>query len=239
MRKITNFVLHHRRLVLVGWLLLTIIGMVSAGPASEALDQRFSVPGREGWDTNEKIVKTYGNGGENAPLLAVVKLPEGTAATSPAVRAQLRGLEGTVSKALPGGRVAGYGSTGDKAFVSGDGRVAFVYAFTPRADEPFGGNPDAEKAVRKALIGQEVAGAPVNLTGYDALFEASGEDSGGTGVLLEAVIGGLGALLVLIFVFGSALAFVPLMLAISSVLTTFLLLWALTTVTEVSPVVQF
>jgi putative drug exporter of the RND superfamily len=239
MHKITGFVLRHRRLVLAAWLILTLIGLVSAGPASKALDQRFSVPGREGWDTNEKIVRTYGNGGENAPLVAVVKLPEGTTATSPAVRGQLRGLERTVGTALPGGRVAGYGTTGDKAFVSGDGRVAFVYAFTPRTDEPFGGNPDAEKAVRKALTGERVAGAPVNLTGYDALFEASGEDSGGTGVLLEAVIGGLGALLVLVFVFGSALAFVPIALAISSVLTTFLLLWALTTVTEVSPVVQF
>jgi RND superfamily putative drug exporter len=239
MRKITDFVLRHRRLVLVGWLVLTIVGMAAAGPASKALDQRFSVPGREGWDTNELIVKTYGNGGENPPLLAVVKLPEGTTATTPAVRSELRGLEGTVRKALPGGRVAGYGSTGDKAFVSSDGRVAFVYAFTPRTNEPFGGNPDAEKAVRKALKGASVAGAPVNLTGYDALFQASGEGSGGTGVLLEAVVGGLGALLVLVFVFGSALAFVPIVLAISSVLTTFLLLWALTTITEVSPVVQF
>jgi putative drug exporter of the RND superfamily len=239
MRKITDFVLHHRRLVLLGWALLTIIGMIAAGPASQALDQRFSVPGREGWDTNEKIIRTYGNGGENAPLIAVTKLPEGTTATTPAVRADLRGLEGTVRKALPGGRVAGYGSTGDKAFVSGDGKVAFVYAFTPRSDSPFGGNPDAEKDVRKALDGARVAGAPVHLTGYDALYEASGEDSGGTGVLLEAVIGGFGALLVLVFVFGSALAFVPLLLAISSVLTTFLLLWGLTTITEVSPVVQF
>src|SRR4051812_31942589 len=125
MRKITSFVLHHRKLVIVGWLILTVIGMVSAGPASEALDQRFSVPGREGWDTNEKIVKTYGNGGENAPLIAVVKLPEGKTATTPAVRAQLRGLEGTVRTALPGGRVAGYGSTGDRAFTSQNGDVAF------------------------------------------------------------------------------------------------------------------
>src|SRR4051794_9831081 len=175
MRKITDFVLHHRRLVLLGWLILTIIGMAAAGPASKALDQRFSVPGREGWDTNEQIVRTYGNGGENPPLLAVVKLPAGTTATSPAVRSELRGLEGKVRKSLPGGRVAGYGSTGDSAFVSKDGRVAFVYAFTPRTNEPFGGNPDAEKAVRKALKGATVAGADVHLTGYDALFQASGE----------------------------------------------------------------
>ncbi|MGH2839554.1 MAG: MMPL family transporter, partial [Solirubrobacteraceae bacterium] len=61
----------------------------------------------------------------------------------------------------------------------------------------------------------------------------------GTGVLLEAVLGGVGALLVLIFVFGSWLALVPLAMAISSVLVSFLLLWGLTTITDVSPIVQF
>jgi RND superfamily putative drug exporter len=239
MRKINDFVLHHRRLVLLGWLILTIIGFAAAGPASKALDQRFSVPGREGWDTNEQILRTYGSGGESAPLVAVVKLPEGTTASAPAVRAQLRALEDKVDGGSRGLRVAGYGSTGDRAFVSKDGRTTFVYAFTPRSDNAFGGNPDAEKAVRKALVGVQVAGQPVHLTGYDALFDASGEDSGGTGVLLEAVLGGLGALIVLVFVFGSALAFVPLLMAISSVLVTFLLLWGLTAITEVSPVVQF
>jgi putative drug exporter of the RND superfamily len=44
---------------------------------------------------------------------------------------------------------------------------------------------------------------------------------------------------VLLFVFGSALAFVPLGMAISSVLVSFLLLWGLTAITEVSPIVQF
>jgi putative drug exporter of the RND superfamily len=64
----------------------------------------------------------------------------------------------------------------------------------------------------------------VHLTGFDALFEDSGADDEGPGVLLEAVLGGAGALAVLTFVFASFLALVPLLMAIASIMTTFLLL---------------
>ena len=55
-----------------------------------------------------------------------------------------------------------------------------------------------------------MAGQPVRVTGFDALAKDSG-DSDGPGVLVEALIGGFGALLVLIFVFASVLAVVPLL----------------------------
>ena len=53
------------------------------------------------------------------------------------------------------------------------------------------------------------------------------------------MIGGVGALLVLAFVFGSVLAVVPLVMAIVSIMTTFVPLLALTQVTSVSPIVGF
>ena len=83
-----------------------------------------------------------------------------------------------------------------------------------------------------------VAGAPVHVTGFDALSVQSGGGEG-PGVLVEALLGGVGALLVLAFVFASFLALVPIMMAIVSILTTFLVVWGLTTITEVSPIVQF
>ena len=79
----------------------------------------------------------------------------------------------------------------------------------------------------------------MHLTGFDALADDSGSDSDGPGVLLEAVLGGFGALIVLTFVFASFLAFVPLMTAVVSIMTTFLLLLGLTEITDVSPIVQF
>jgi putative drug exporter of the RND superfamily len=58
-------------------------------------------------------------------------------------------------------------------------------------------------------------------------------------VLVEAVLGAAGALLVLGFVFASLLAVVPLVMAFVSIMTTFLLLLGLTELTAVSPIVQF
>ena len=98
MRPLTDFVLRHKRLVALAWVVLTLVGMAAAGPASEALDQKFSVPGREGWDTSQEILKVYGTGGETLPLVPVVKLPEGKTVDSPGVRAQLLKIEATAKK---------------------------------------------------------------------------------------------------------------------------------------------
>jgi putative drug exporter of the RND superfamily len=239
MKQLTRFVLRHKRLVAAGWILLTLVGMAAAGPASEALDQRFSVPDREGWETSQQILRTYGNGGENPPMVPVVKLPQGKTVNSPGVRAELRKLERTARKAVPGSRIAGFGSTGDKGFISRDGSTAFVYLFPPLAEDPFSGNVDRQRDLREAMGKVTVAGAPVRLTGYDALYDSSGTADEGPGVLLEALIGGVGALVVLVFVFGSWLALVPLAMAICSILVSFLLLFGLTQITEVSPIVQF
>jgi RND superfamily putative drug exporter len=239
MQQLTRRVLRHKRLVVAAWIALTLIGMAAAGPASEALDQRFSVPGREGWDASQEILAIYGNGGETLPFVPVVTLPEGTTASSPEVRSKLRELERVGREAVPGSRVAGYGSTGDEAFLSEDGRTAFAYVFPGRSDDPFGANVDAARDLEAAVEKVDVGGSPVLVTGYDTLYDSSGEGEEGPGVLLEAVIGGFGALIVLVFVFGSPLALVPLGMAICSILVSFLLLYGLTTVTEVSPVVQF
>jgi putative drug exporter of the RND superfamily len=239
MGRLTEAVLRHKRIVALAWLVLTLVGMAAAGPASEALDQRFSVPGREGWDASQEILRVYGNGGETLPFVAVAKLPEGRTVDSPGVRAELTRVEEIARKSVPRSRIAGFGSTGDRTFVSEDGRTAFVYVFPGRSDDPFGANVDSMRDYRDALKGKTVAGAPVLLTGYDALFDSSGEGAEGPGLLLEAVIGGVGALLVLVFVFGSWLAVVPLAMAIASVLVSFLLLYGLTTITEISPIVQF
>jgi RND superfamily putative drug exporter len=124
-------------------------------------------------------------------------------------------------------------------FVSKDGRTTFMVAYPPPdPNQPFGDNPNAARKASSALAGATVAGAPVHLTGFDALSVQSGGGNG-PGVLVEALLGGFGALLVLAFVFGSFLALVPLMMAVVSILTSFLLVWGLTAVTEVSPIVQF
>jgi RND superfamily putative drug exporter len=240
MASLTRWVLAHKRLVVVFWVLVTLVGMASAGSATKALKQKFSVPGKEGWVTNQQIGRHFhGTGGNNSPLLPVVTLPAGTSVDSPRVLGELRAVEARLERALPGSRVASYASTKSKTFLSKDGRTTFILAY-PRPDpkEAFNNNPKAAKAATRALKGIAVAGAPVHVTGYDALSVQSGGGEG-PGVLVEALLGGFGALLVLAFVFASFLALVPIMMAIASIMTTFLVVWGLTTITDVSPIVQF
>jgi RND superfamily putative drug exporter len=240
MESLTRRVLAHKRIVVVFWVALTLVGMASAGSATKALKQKFSVPGKEGWVTNEQIARDFhGTGGNNSPLLPVVTLPAGQSVNSPRVLDELRAVEARLRRALPGSRVASYATTKSRAFLSKDGRTTFILDY-PRPDpkEAFNNNPEAAKAATRALKGATVAGAPVHVTGFDALSVQSGGGEG-PGVLVEALLGGFGALLVLAFVFASFLAIVPIMMAIVSILTTFLVVWGLTTITEVSPIVQF
>src|SRR4051794_29422040 len=233
---VTSWVLKHKRIVIGFWIVLTLVGGAASGAATKAMDQKFSVPGKEGWEANKAIEQRFrGTGGNSAPLVPVVTL-KGQAADA---RSQLASLERTVRGALPGARVAGYGSTGDKAFVSKDGHTAFVIAYPPPdPDQPFGDHPKAEKKLRAALAGQSVEGSHVDLTGYDALANQQGGNEG-PGLLLEALLGGVGALIVLAFVFGSFLAIIPLFMAVPAILTSFLLVYGLTRITGVSPIVQF
>jgi RND superfamily putative drug exporter len=240
MAPLTRWVLAHKRMIVIFWVLITLIGVASAGSATKALKQKFSVPGKEGWVTNQQIARDFhGTGGNSAPLMPIVTLPAGKPVDSPSVQAGLRAVEARLERVLPGGRVASYASTHKRAFVSKDGRTTFIVDY-PRPDpnQPFGDNPKAAEKATAALKGTTVAGAPVHVTGFDALSVQSGGGNG-PGVLVEALLGGFGALLVLAFVFASFLAIVPIMMAIVSILTTFLVVWGLTTVTEVSPIVQF
>ena len=59
-------------------------------------------------------------------------------------------------------------------------------------------------------------------------------------MLVEAILGGVGALVILLFVFGTLPAvLLPIVVALSAILNTFTLVWALTYVTDVSIIVQF
>src|SRR3954454_21186468 len=133
MSSLTRWVLAHKRVVVVSWLVLTIAGIAAAGPASKALKQQFSVPGKEGWETNQAISQRYGGtGGNSAPLVPVITLPAGKQVNSPGVRADLAKVDARLERALPGTRIASYSSTGSRAFVSSDGRTTFVLAYPQR-----------------------------------------------------------------------------------------------------------
>ena len=239
MNVLTRFVLDHKRLVVGFWLVVTIAAFAAIGPAGKALSQQFNVPGREGFETNKELAAIYGNGGDVAPLVPVVRLPEGTTVDSPGVTEQLDAALARVQAALPEAMSASFASTGDRAFVSDDGRTTFALVYIPAKGGVDPGQEEAREA-QAALAGVTVGGSPVEVTGLDALRASAGENEGsGTGVLLGTLLAALGALLVLIFVFRSFMAIVPLLMALVAIPTTFLLIWPVASVTDVSVIVQF
>src|SRR4029453_8715957 len=124
MSSLTEWVLGHKRTVVLVWLLLTVAGIALAGPAADALTPGYSVPGREGWETNQTIAASYGGTGSGtAPLVPVVVPPEGKAGGTPGVRGQLAAIDRRLHEALPGARIASFASTGDRTFVSENGRT--------------------------------------------------------------------------------------------------------------------
>jgi putative drug exporter of the RND superfamily len=239
MTALTGWVLGHKRLVFGLWLVVTVAAFAAVQPANDALSQQFNVPGREGFETNQELGEIYGNGGDISPLVPVVALPEGTTVDSPGIREQLDAALAKVEAALPEARTASYASTGDRAFVSGDGQTTFALVYIPNLGGVNPGQAEARLA-QAALAGVTVGGSPVEVTGLDALRASAGEgEEGGTGVLLGTLLAALGALLVLIFVFRSFTAIVPLLMAVVAIPTTFLLIWPLASVTDVSVIVSF
>ncbi|HWD23869.1 MAG TPA: MMPL family transporter, partial [Acidimicrobiales bacterium] len=230
--RIADRVLRHRRLVLVFWLVVLLAGGMAASRVSNRLSVDFSLPGQPGYETGLKILNTFGNGGENSPSILVATLPAGQKVQQH--RAALAQAFDTIRSTHRNLRVVDYASTNDKAFVTNDGRSTFAYVFEP-LPKTFGTDTDATSA--QATLQRALPGDTVGLTGLDQL-EAGGS-SKGPGVLLETVVGGLGALAVLAFVFASFLALLPLLIAIVSILATFLVILILTYITDVSFIVEF
>ncbi len=116
-------------------------------------------------------------------------------------------IDNKLEQALPGARIASFASTGDRAFVS-KRRAHHVRDRLSEAGPEFRLRREPRRRQgrpRGARATSTIAGAPVHVSGFDALQNESGGDSG-TGVLLESVLGGVGALIVLAFVFASFLA---------------------------------
>ena len=237
--QLTRFSLRHRKTVVVFWLLLTAFGVFGSGKAFNAFSQQYSVPGREGYETNASITRSFGNGGNSAPIVTVVDIPAHESVHTPRVRAALEQIDSHIAAAVPRARTASYAATGSPAFLSADGGTTFVLTYAPPEPGHFGQSPAAARRVASAVGGVELAGGSVHVTGFDALNASSGQKGGGLGILAEAILGGVGALVVLAFVFASLLAFVPLLVGLCSIMTSFLLVWGLTSFMSISGIVGF
>ncbi|MHB8575512.1 MAG: MMPL family transporter, partial [Dehalococcoidia bacterium] len=236
----SRWILRHKRIVGLFWLVVTVVGIATVSKATAALSQKFTLPGEESFEAGQKILRTYGFDPGNPPIVPVVTLPQGTTVDSAGVGQQFTDALAKVSAALPDARILSFASTGNRVFVSRDGRTTFAFIF-PAVHPGVGGfNPNgpALTTTQAAMQTVRIAGAPVQVTGIDALSNGSGGGSGPS-VLIETLFGALGALVILAVVFGSFLAILPLFMALAAIMTTFLLIWGVTTFADVSFIAEF
>jgi len=236
MARIARWSIAHRWLVVAGWVLLAVVGGLTAARSGSRLSFTFDLPGQPAYQTNTAIAHTFGSGGNEPPLVAVVRLPQGVTVQSPGVREQLTRAFGKAAAALPGARTASWVSTGDRAFVSADGRTTFELIYPVASITSANPYATALPRLDKALAGQHVHGAPVRVTGATIL--SSGGRGAGNSVLVETLLAGLGALVVLAIVFGSFIAITPLIIAAVAIPTAFAFIFALTYLTTMSTLVQ-
>src|SRR6266576_2301349 len=223
----------HRKAIILAWLALTIFGGFAASQVSQRWLQSLSIPGYPAYETNQRSLDRFGTG--DRPPNVVVFETKGDATKSEAIPAAMeRALE-----ASPGARASSFFSTGSSAYVSKDKHTTFMELYPAGA-----ANINTKSGAEKILAAAKTrlpSGVSVHVTGHDAIMEANEKgETGGPSLLVEALIGGLGALVILFFVFGTLPAvLLPIAIAVSSILNTFTLVWILTYITDVSFVVQF
>ncbi len=232
MERLARNVMHHRRLVSAVWLALFLVGGWSAGQLSDRLTFDFSLPGQPGDTAENKFMDTYGVSSQDT-LVAFVTVPDGQSVEEN--QESVSGVFEALRQASPEAQVTDFASTGDSGFITEDGLTSFALLQGP----PPLDFTDSIALKAAPALGQAAgqAGFESGLTSYGLL--SAGGDTEGPSVLAETLIGATGALVVLLFVFASFLAFLPLLIAAVSILTTFLLVLILTTFSDVSFVVQF
>ena len=226
MHRLTDTVLRHRLVVALVWLVVAVAGGATASTTVDRLSFEFDLPGQAAYETNQQILEQFGNGGLNDPLLLVV--------TGDRASAQADRVADAAREALPGTRTVAPGDRGaDVLAVGADEAVAVVYPPVVPGPEPYA---QAEPALDKIAEQASGDGSEVVLTGFSVLEAGGGDDRG---IIVEVLIGAIGALVVLALVFGSLLAGLPLLVAAVSILGTFLALLGLTYLTDVSAVVEY
>ena len=230
--RLAGRILRHRRLVFAFWAVAFAAGVAGSGAVSNRFTFDFSLPGQPGYETAQQITRTFGNGGSVAPAIAVVTLPAGQSVSND--QNSIAAAFDQVRRAEPALRVVDYASTHDSRFVTNDGRSTFALLFEP-IPKTFGADTLGDSAQR--TLHTALPGADVGITGLNAL--QTGGDAKGPGVLVETLIGGAGALVVLAIVFASFLALVPLLIAAVSILSTLLVVLGLTYLTDISFIVEF
>jgi RND superfamily putative drug exporter len=247
MQSLSTWLARHRLLVGLLWLAVTVAGVVVAPSVSGRLHSGVTLSS-PAYTANRQLARQYG-GLTSAPGLVTITLKPGQTVSTPAVKAELKALDATIAKAQPTLREVSYATTGSPTLVGTNGTgtngtgvkgtSTLILVYPPQSGQDV---PPAVLDQLTVAAQKAVPGATVHATGINAL-SAGNAAKGNSSVLTELLTGALGALIILGWVFGSFLALLPLIMAVISVLTMQLFIYALTYIvpssTPFNPAVQY
>ena len=232
--RLAHLIVRRRRLVIGVWIVLTLFGAFSAGAGVEALVDAVLDPGLLGVRGEPADAEDLRHRRAGA---ARRRLPQRSGDVT-----KQRGIA-TADRGGAGGRIPARASARTSRpaatpYVSKDRHTTFAEIYPGR--DP---GLQRERSHQADAGGAAGGGAAGRDREPHRPRPARGRRLGGGGgpsILTEALIGGLGALVILFFVFGTLPAvLMPIAIAIASILNTFTLVWILTYVTNVSIIVQF
>ena len=224
---LAHFIARHRWPVIGVWIVLTSSAPSLSGRRS-LWNQSSAVPGQPAYEAGQRALAESG-AGVRAPNVLVF---HGAGDVKPRRSSGARRAAAT----MPGARAS---ALLDRTRVRGKDRHTLRARLPARAGELGPHQPGRARCAPP----RSGAARPVTVERHRPRRARRGEQAGraaAPSVLVEALIGGIGALVVLLFVFGTLPAvLMPLAVALAAIMNTFTLVWALTQVTSVSVIVQF
>ena len=196
--------------------------------------------GGPGSTANVAIAAHYG-GAASDPGVLILNAPAGQTVDTPAVKQDLARIDAALAKAAPDLRRGLL--RGQRRRRAGRRRTARAPSCSPTRPSPATTWAPAQIDQLTSAAKQAAPDLTVGGTSYHALEAGNTTGGGNSSVLSELLVGALGALLVLAWVFGSFLALLPLIMALISVLTMQIFIYGLTYIvpssSPINPAVQY
>jgi len=227
-------VIRYKTLVVFFWVVLTVTGVVTIRKTVARLDYTYATPGEPGYIANLHILERFRMDAAFEPTIAVMHLPVRATmltATGRAIAAR------TFADASRAGLVAtaDYETTRDSKLISRDGRMTWALINLPNPDT--GPGVGLEERLGPVLAAAAAPGTTVTATGFAQMLSNAGPN--GSNLAVATLIGATLAFLTLLVVYGSAIAVVPILMAVPAIFATFFGVLCLTYVAHVSYFVEY
>ncbi len=224
-----DFVLRRKVIVALVWVVLAVLGFKLNATLGPRLDYSYTTPGQPGYEANLHIENRFNLDAAFEPTIAMLKLPAGVSMSSASGQAMAASTFAAGEKAGVVA-VADYADTHDPKFILDDGKTTWALLSLPNPD--YGLGKGMAKRLASNLNGATPPGAMLTLTGFEQLLSNSNVKD--PNVLLELLLGAVGALVILLLVYGSPIAIVPVIMALPTMLVAFLCVYGMTYFAQVS-----